>query len=157
MAGDARLVTAGTVGRPHGLDGSFAVERPSHPLELGTVVAVGDARRRVERRAGTDRRPIVRLEGVRDREAAGALRGQLLLVEDTLAAGEWLAEDLVGCRVDGLGAVRRVIDAPSCDLLELEGGELVPLVADAVESVDIDARTIAVRRRFLGLDDGDER
>lgn len=154
MAGDARLVTAGTVGRPHGLDGSFAVERPTHPLEAGTVVAVGAARRRVERRAGTDRRPIVRLDGVGDREAAASMRGELLLVEETLAAGEWLAADLVGCQVEGLGAVRRVIDAPSCDLLELEGGELVPLVGDAIEAIDVEARTIAVRRRFLGLDGG---
>ena len=62
-----------------------------------------------------------------------------------------LAEDLVGCRVEGLGAVVRVIDAPSCDLLELEGGELVPLISDAVHDVDLDARTIEIDRRFLRL------
>lgn len=157
MAGGARLVTAGTVGRPHGLDGSFAVERPRHPLEVGTVVAVATARRRVERRAGTDRRPIVRLEDVGRREQAAALRGELLLVEDELAAGEWLAADLVGCEVEGLGTVRRVIDAPSCDLLELEGGELVPLVGDAISSIDVEAGTIAVHRGFLGLDRGSGR
>ncbi|MEX1142107.1 MAG: hypothetical protein WEB79_07345 [Thermoleophilaceae bacterium] len=150
---DTRLVTAGTVGRPHGLDGSFAVERPSHPLERGTTVVVGGTTRRVERRAGTDRRPLVRLDGVGDREAAAALRGELLLVQDTLTDGEWLAEDLVGCRVEGLGEVWRVIDAPSCDLLELEGGELVPLISDAIASVDLDARLIAVDRRFLRLED----
>jgi len=152
MAGDARLVTAGVVGRSHGLDGSFHVERPQHALDRDTVVWLDDRERTVERRAGTDRKPLVRLTGIATREAAAALRGRLLLVEEALAEGEWLAEDLVGCRVDGLGEVVRVIDAPSCDLLELEGGELVPLIPDAVRSVDLDARAIEVDRRFLRLD-----
>jgi ribosomal 30S subunit maturation factor RimM len=47
----------------------------------------------------------------------------------------------------------RVIDSPSCDLLELEGGQLVPLISDAVRSVDLDARAIEVDRRFLRLED----
>ncbi len=152
MTPSARLVTAGVIGRSHGLDGSFHVERPAHPLAVGTTVDLRGERRRVERRAGTDDRPIVRLAGIGSREAAAALRGDLLLVEDSLAEGEWLAEDLVGCRVDGLGSVRRVIDSPSCDLLELEGGELVPLVSDAIERIDLERRTIEVDRRFLRLD-----
>jgi 16S rRNA processing protein RimM len=148
----ARLVTAGVVGRTHGLGGSFYVERPDHPLEPGTVVRVRDREHRVVRRAGTDRKPLVRLDGVAVKEAAAALRGELLLVEATLAEGEWLAEDLVGCAVDGLGTVQRVIDAPSCDLLELEGGELVPLISDAVLRVDLDNREIEIDRRFLRLE-----
>jgi 16S rRNA processing protein RimM len=155
MANDPRLVTAGVVGRSHGLDGSFHVERPQHPLAHGTVVQLAGRERTVERRAGTDRKPLVRIAGVGTREAVTALRGELLLVEQSLAAGEWLAEDLVGCRVDGLGAVVRVIDAPSCDLLELEGGELVPLIGDAVRSVDLAARAIEIDRRFLRLEGGD--
>ncbi|HEX2070046.1 MAG TPA: hypothetical protein VHF90_00150 [Thermoleophilaceae bacterium] len=152
MAGQPRLVTAGVVGRTHGLDGSFHVERAQHPLERGTVVELDGREHVVERRAGTDRKPLLRLSGIDSREATAALRGRLLRVEATLDEGEWLAEDLVGCRVAGLGAVVRVIDAPSCDLLELEGGELVPLVTDAVRSVDLDARSIEVDRRFLRLD-----
>lgn len=152
MGGDARLVTAGVVGRSHGLDGSFHVERPQHPLAVGTAVRLDGRERSVTRRDGTDRKPLIRVSGVESRESAAALRGALLLVEQTLAAGEWLAEDLVGCRVDGLGAVVRVIDAPSCDLLELEGGELVPLISDAVRAVDLETATIEVDRRFLRLD-----
>jgi 16S rRNA processing protein RimM len=148
----ARLVTAGVVGRSHGLDGSFHVERPQHPLATGTVIHVDGRERVVERRGGTDRRPLLRLAGIATREAAAALRGELLLVADALGDGEWLAEDLVGCDVAGLGRVVRVIDAPSCDLLELDGGALVPLISDAVQAVDLDARTIAVDRRFLRLE-----
>ncbi len=152
MTAAARLVTAGVVGRPHGLDGTFHVEHPDHVLETGTVVHVAGREHRVERRAGTDRKPLVRLDGVAVKEEAAALRGELLLVEATLAEGEWLAEDLVGCAVEGLGQVKRVIDAPSCDLLELEGGELVPLIADAVLSVDLDRREIEIDRDFLRID-----
>jgi 16S rRNA processing protein RimM len=152
-----RLVTAGAVGRPHGLDGSFHVERPMEPLEAGTVVSVAGTQRRVERSDGTEQRPLLRLEGVADREGAAALRGELLLVEDTLAGDVWLAEDLVGCRVEGLGTVLRVIDSPSCDLLELEGGELVPLISDAVERIDVERRLIEIDRRFLALEEAEER
>lgn len=155
MATETRLVTAGVVGRTHSLDGSFYVERPDHLFELGTVVLVDGHEHAVDRRAGTDDKPLVRLVGIGTREAARALRGQLMLVEASLAEGEWLAEDLVGCRVEGLGAVVRVIDAPSCDLLELDGGELVPLISDAVHSVDLDARAIEIDRRFLRLDTED--
>ena len=155
MPPEERLVTAGRVGRPHGLDGSFRVESPMHPLKAGTAVSVQGAERVVERRAGTDDRPLVRLDGVGDRDTAAALRGELLLVRESeapLGDEEWLAEDLVGCLVPGLGGVIRVLEAPSCDLLELADGTLVPLVSDAVKSIDLAAGRIDVDRRFLGLE-----
>ncbi len=157
MPARGRLVTAGRVGRPHGLDGSFAVLEPQHPLAPGTAVTVAGKQWRVERRAGTDQRPLVRLEGVAEREAAAELGGELLMVSETdapLADGEWLAADLVGCEVAQLGSVRRVLAGPSCDVLELEDGTLVPLVTDAVIAVDLSARRIEVDRGFLGLGDG---
>ncbi len=155
MATETRLVTAGVVGRTHSLDGSFYVDRPDHPFDLGTVVRLDGREHAIDRRAGTDDKPLVRLAGIGTREEARALRGELMLVEASLDEGEWLAEDLVGCRVEGFGAVVRVIDAPSCDLLELEGGELVPLISDAVRTVDLDARTIEIDRRFLRLETGE--
>jgi 16S rRNA processing protein RimM len=83
-------------------------------------------------------------------EDPGALRGELLLVEDELGDDEWLASDLVGCRVPGLGTVKQVVDAPSCSILELDDGTLVPFVSDAIERVDLDAGEIHVRAEFLG-------
>jgi 16S rRNA processing protein RimM len=141
------LVTAGRVGKPHGLDGSFYVEGPRHPLPEGAEVVLGTTSRVIERRAGTDERPLIRLSGVDD---ARAVRGETILIEDELAADEWLAADLARCSVVGLGPVARVIDGPSCSLLELDNGTLVPLVSDAVESIDLDAREIHVNREFLG-------
>jgi len=152
---EGRLVTAGRVGRAHGLDGSFRVTEPKHPLEQGTTVTVDGVAREVHRRSGTADRPLVRLEGIEDRDAVEALRGQALLVDDTgapLEDGEWLIDDLVGLQVQGLGRVVRVLPGPSCDVLEIEDGTLVPLVSDAVMSVDLKAGTVAVNRAFLGLD-----
>ena len=75
-----------------------------------------------------------------------------------LGEDEWYAEDLEGCLVaDGdrsLGRVRRLLALPSCDVLEVERGDapdlLVPLVRDAVRSVDVAARRIDVDSAFLG-------
>jgi 16S rRNA processing protein RimM len=152
----SRQLSAGRVGRAHGLDGSFYVERPGHDLSEGTAVTVAGRDTVVERRAGTDERPLVRLAGVADRAAAEALRGEALSVRDggALAADEWAVADLVGCSIDGLGEVRRVVAGPSCDVLEVgPDAVLVPFVSDAVKRVDTDAGVIEVDRAFLGLDE----
>src|ERR1700678_2150450 len=56
---------AGRVGRPHGLDGSFYVtgSRP-RLLTVGAAVSVAGRTAAIVRRAGTEQRPIVRLEGI---------------------------------------------------------------------------------------------
>jgi 16S rRNA processing protein RimM len=148
-------VSAGRVGRPHGLDGSFYVNGPKEPVSEGAVVRVAGADRRVERRAGTDERPIVRLEGISDRDGAFALLGEDLLLdlEDApLEEGEYIVSELVGCTIEGLGVVTGVLPGPSCDVLEVGvDGVLVPLVSDAVKRVDIEGRIIEVDREFLGL------
>jgi 16S rRNA processing protein RimM len=140
------LVTAGRVGKPHGLDGSFYVEGASHPLPVGTAVTIGDRQPlEVERRAGTDERPLVRLTGVDDPRE---LRGELLLVQAELGEDEWLAADLLGCSVPGHGRVVRVLEGPSCSVLELEDGTLVPFVSDAIRAVE--GGEIRLNEGFLG-------
>jgi 16S rRNA processing protein RimM len=126
------LVTAGRVGKPHGLDGSFHVDGPQHLLPVGTRLVVGGRALTVERRAGTDERPLVRLGGLED---PGSARGELLLVDVELSEGEWLASDLEGRAVPGHGRVMRVLDGPSCSVLELEDETLVPFISDAIRSV----------------------
>jgi 16S rRNA processing protein RimM len=161
---DGGWLQAGRVGRPHGLDGSFHV-RDATPqlLELGAVVVVDERRSRIVRRAGDERRPIIRLEHCVDRTDAEALNGKQLLVQRSdapeLEADEWWAEDLIGCIVHDadreLGKVARLLALPSCEVLEVAlsdgGGELlVPLVSDAVLAVHIERKRIDVDLRFLG-------
>ena len=138
-------MTAGRVGKPHGLDGSFYVDGASHPLPVGTRVTVAGRTLEVGRRAGTDERPLVRLSGVEDPRA---LRGELLLVDAELGEDEWLADDLLRCSVPGHGRVVRILDGPSCSVLELEDGLLVPFVSDAIRSVE--GREIVIDEAFLG-------
>jgi 16S rRNA processing protein RimM len=155
------VLNAGRVGRPHGLDGSFHVTRPRPALlPLGGEVHIGAVAREIVRRAGTDDRPILRLAGVDDRAGAEALRGEDLFVARSAApaldADEYWPEDLEGCVVvtaEGreLGAVSELRALPSCEVLEV-GDLLVPLVSDAVLSVDLDARRIIVDPVFLGVE-----
>jgi 16S rRNA processing protein RimM len=160
-------VPAGRVGRAHGLDGSFYVTGPQpRLLDHGATVAVGGVERTIERRAGTDAKPILRLQGVSDRAGAEALRGLELAV--TVAAAPELGEDefwaheLEGCEVrDGerlLGTVSRLVGLPSCEVLEVGvagGGAplLVPMVRDAIRRIDPVARVIEVDSEFLGVED----
>jgi 16S rRNA processing protein RimM len=154
---------AGRVGRPHGLDGSFHVTRPNAALlQNAETVRVDDRELAISRRAGTPRQLILRLEDHDDRAAAERLRGKDILVgrghAPELGPDEWWEEDLVGCTVhDGdrsIGTVRRLVELPSCEVLEVErpgGGELlVPLVSDAVREVDVERRAIDIDLRFLG-------
>jgi 16S rRNA processing protein RimM len=156
LTSHAGQVTAGRVGRAHGLDGSFYVEQITEPLIPGTEVTVAGRSVRVERRAGTEQRPLVHLSGVDDRNAAEALRGERILVDGgDLGEGEYLTADLVGCHVPGVGEVRRVIAGPSCDVLEVgDDAVLVPFISDAIRRVDTAARVIEVDARFLGLEGG---
>jgi len=138
------------VGRPHGLDGSFYIDAP---LDEGATVRIGEREFTVAGRKGTDAKPIIRLEGIDDRDAAEALRGQTLETgngERATGNDEWLIEDLIGCRVEGVGAVTGVLEGMSCDVLEV-GDELIPLVTDAVTKVDVENKMIEVNREFLGL------
>lgn len=171
---------AGAVGAPHGLDGSFHV-RQANPglLVAGGSVRISGRELRIERRAGSDRRVILRLEGHGDRAAARSLGGQELYVArdqaPELGGDEWWAEDLVGCVVrdvgvevgaveganvdalDGgpvIGTVSRLIALPSCEALEVARPPgtpalLVPLVRDAVRGVDLERRTIEIDLGFL--------
>lgn len=160
-----RWLRAGRVGRPHGLDGSFHVREPTAALlESGAEVVIDGRQARIVRRAGDHRRPIIRLEGYETRSAAESLSGLPILVARSQAPKledeEWWADDLVGCLVqDGereVGRVVRLLELPSCEALEVtRSGQaaalLVPLVSDAVRSVDIEGRRIDVDLRFLGV------
>jgi 16S rRNA processing protein RimM len=153
---------AGRVGRAHGLDGSFYVtEARPRLLAVGTRVTVAGQARAIVRHAGVPRRPIVRLEGIADRDAARAIHGETLTVaagqEPALEEGEWWAHQLEGCAVfDGelpVGTVSTLLELPSCEVLEVrreDGRELlVPMVKDAVRHVDVSARRIDVNLNFL--------
>ena len=152
------------MGRPHGTEGAITVTDPTERVELldaGRVVVLGGQEMHVAARRGTAEHPIVVLEGIENRAAAEGLRGEEIAVPraalGTLAEGEFLVDDLIGCDVvDGGEVVGRVGDVlllPSADALDVElvSGDrlLVPLVGDAVRGVDLDRRRVDVDMGFL--------
>jgi 16S rRNA processing protein RimM len=154
------LLVAGRVGRPHGLDGSFHVADPVDGLlPVGAAVLVGEERTRVVARKGTAARPILRVALAADRDAAAGLGGRALRVAreeaPPLGDDEYWAADLEGCAVVAgareLGTVEALLGYPSCELLRLGDGTLIPMVGDAIVAVDLEARRIEVDAAFLGL------
>jgi 16S rRNA processing protein RimM len=156
-----RFLEAGRVGRAHGLDGSFHVTSPRpRLLTLGMPTDLGE----IVRRVGTDERPVVRVAGCDTREAAEALHAQPLRVAladaPALDEGEWWAHELEGLAVtDGskaVGTVRRMLELPSVEVLEVErpdGSELlVPMIGDAIRTLDVAGRRVDVDLGFLDAD-----
>jgi 16S rRNA processing protein RimM len=155
VAEDA-VVPIGRVGRPHGLDGAFVVERASDDerrWEVGATVLVGGepATIAVSRRVGGGRR-AVRLDRPVERGAELTIP---LAVLPTPEPDTYYAFQLVGLEVldesgRGLGAVTAVHPGIANDNLELADGRLVPLIEDAIREIDLDRQRVVVASGFLG-------
>ena len=146
-------VAVGRVGKSHGLAGAFVVEDASAAPDrfaVGAEVLVGGAPARVVESKQARGRPVIRL----DRRVE---RGATLEVERAalapVAADEYYVFQLVGCDVVGLdGRVfGRVVDvAPGVanDVLEIEGGTLLPMVEECILEVELERRRIVVAPGF---------
>lgn len=121
--------------KPHGVRGEVVVELVTNRLErleVGSELSSERGPLRVDSARAFKARWLVCFEGVGDLRAADELRGTALYadpIEDHEAL--WVHE-LVGARVETtsgerLGKVASVIANPASDLLELEGGLLVPV------------------------------
>jgi 16S rRNA processing protein RimM len=153
------LVTVGRVGRPHGLDGSFFVERASDDPERfakGAVLYVeGEPVKVASSKRGSGGRPVIRLE----REVA---RGAELTVRKDelppIEEGEYYAFQLVGLEVEeeggrALGRVVQVAPGVANDVLELESDLALPLVEECVREVDLGRGRIVVAAGFAPEDE----
>jgi 16S rRNA processing protein RimM len=148
------FVSVGRVGRPHGLDGSFFVERPSDDparLAKGAVLYVdGEPVRIAAFKRGSGGRPVIRLEREVERGAELTVRRDELPLP---AEGEYSAFQLVGLRVeeDGgrpLGRVAQVAPGVANDVLELDSGLALPLVEQCVREVDLERGLIVIAAGF---------
>jgi 16S rRNA processing protein RimM len=155
LDGPRPLVAIGKVGRPHGLDGAFVVERASaddRRWQVGaTVLVEGEpATITLTRRVGGGRRAI-RLDRDAPRGAELSIRADDLPPPDP---DSYYVFQLVGLEAvdeDGtpLGRVREVHPGAANDNVELEDGTLVPLVEDAIRAVDVESGRLVVARGFL--------
>ena len=151
-------IELGVVARPHGVSGELRVHvfNPESTLlqELGDVflIAGGEEEPALVEIASTRPGPkclLMRLAGVRSRQAAEALRGYLLCVPRSalpeLAEGEFYHADLIGLEAfegsEPIGRVVEVIDYPSVECLKIErddGFLEVPMLRPWLERVDIE-------------------
>jgi 16S rRNA processing protein RimM len=143
------LVELGRVTRPHGVRGELRVqlhwagsETLDHVREI-TLMRGKESLgvRRVESARRVDKAVLMRIQGVRDRDAAEALRGLLVCVpRDVLPAaedGEYYLCDLVGATVRTplrtVGEVTEVRVHPSVDTLVIrapDGTEYEQVIAE---------------------------
>jgi len=143
------------VGRPHGLDGAFVVERPSDDpgrYAVGRTLWIGGAPATVTlfRRVG-GRRLAVKVDRPVERGETIAVRRDDLPRPD---ADHYYVFQLVGLEaVDAegrsLGRVRDVHPGTANDNLELENGSLVPMIEDAVHRVDLERGTVVLNPDFI--------
>jgi 16S rRNA processing protein RimM len=155
-------IVVGVVTRAHGIRGEVSIQnRSDNPDRWRAEAVVFDrngASYRVREVRSHGARLLVRFEGIDDRPAADALRGRELLVPRSwlpaLPEGEWWPDQIRGCHIvtEGgreLGAVTEIVANPANDLwvaVDDAGTEtLVPVLAEVLIDVDVDARRIIVR------------
>jgi len=126
----------GRVVRPHGLKGEVVLDLVSNRSERsmpGSVFVTDGGELRIESSRPFRHRWLVTFAGVRGIDAAEALRGRVLRAPPLDDPSALWVHELVGSTVvdhaDGttLGTVVAVVANPVSDLLELDGGTLVPL------------------------------
>ena len=149
------LVSVGRVGKPHGLDGSFFVERASEDparFEAGAVLHVNGEPARVESSKRSGGRPVIRLDRKAERGSELAVPRESL---PPTGEDEYYAFQLVGLEVEeeggrSLGRVAQVAPGVANDVLELDSGVALPLVEACVRKVDLDLGRIVVAAGFAG-------
>jgi 16S rRNA processing protein RimM len=148
-------VTVGRVGRPHGLDGSFFVERASEDPERfakgATLYVDGEPAKVATSKRGSGGRPVIKLDRAVPRGADLTLpRDELPPTEE----GEYYTFELVGLKVEdesgaALGSVKEVVSGVANDVLDLDSGLALPLVDSCVLEVDLEGRRIVIAAGFV--------
>ena len=160
---DILLICLGEISGPHGVQGQVRLkshtQNPQDIAAYGPLLdASGEHRFDIVELGYVGKALVARLEGITDRDAAERLCGTTLHVpRDRLPepdAEEWYYSDLIGCTVvdeagNSVGSVIAVQDFGAGDLLEVRFNAtgqtaFVPLTAESVPNIDIEARQIMV-------------
>jgi 16S rRNA processing protein RimM len=152
-AGEDELVTVGRVGRPHGLDGSFVVQRPSESerlFEPGAMLYADGVPVTVAGRKRSGGRLVIRLEPAPERGAELSVPRSALPRPE---ADNYYVFQLRGLEVveEGgrrLGAVQEVAPGVANDVLELDSGVALPMHEECIRRIDLAAGTIVVASGF---------
>ena len=157
MPNSERFVGVGRVGRPHGLDGSFVVEGASEEparFAVGAVIWVAAEPAKVVASKRARGMPVIRL----DRPVTRGTELSVLAADLPAPADDsYYVFQLVGLEVEEeggrqLGRVADVAPGVANDVLELDSGLALPMVADCISEVDLAAGRIVVARGFADHD-----
>jgi 16S rRNA processing protein RimM len=148
-------VPVGRVGRPHGLDGAFVVEQGSEDparYAVGAELHVDGVPAKVvlSRRVGRGRHAI-RLDRTTERGATLTVPTSDL---PPLPEGEFYAFEIIGLRVEEVGGrqrgiVKDLLPGPANDNLELDDGTLVPMIEDAIATIDPARGVVLLNAGFI--------
>jgi 16S rRNA processing protein RimM len=156
VRGDPR-VEIGRIARAHGIRGVVAIathDPGSDVLDHQRTLWIGGVAREVVQARSTPRGWLVQLADVATRNAAEALRGQVVEVDRAaleLDEEDVLLDDLIGCRVqrvDGTpwGTIAAV-ESGMQDRLVIHDGDIerqLPLVDEFVTDIDLEAGVVTV-------------
>ena len=158
----ADRVCLGAITGPHGVRGLVKIkpftEVPEDVAAYGAVEDEAGRRRFSLRLTGTAKGQVIAsIEGVADRDAALALKGERLYVDRSALPdpedGSFYHADLIGLEVvtvggDRLGNVAAMHDFGAGDVLEIarsEGGSvMLPFTEAVVPEVDLEGRRLVV-------------
>jgi 16S rRNA processing protein RimM len=148
------FVVVGRIGRPHGLDGSFVVERPSENellFEPGATVYVGGEPVTVAGRKRSGGRLVLKLDRRVERGAELTVpRAQLPEpADDSYYVFQLVGLDVVEEGGRRLGAVQDVAPGVANDVLELDSGLALPMHEECVREVDLTEGRIVVAAGFV--------
>ncbi len=154
-------VEVGRIVAPWGVRGDLRVEPVTdNPKRYrpGSVLRLRGRPTKVVRSRESGRRLVVKLEGVDDRNAAEALRGELLTIRPEeappLGDGAYYHFQIIGMGVfdergSRLGEVTGILRTGGNDVYEVRDGEgrevLAPAIADVVLDVDTERGRMTVR------------
>jgi 16S rRNA processing protein RimM len=147
------MLQVGVILRAHGIRGELRVRVESDSLSTLERVYIAGREHRVVRVRPDKEDLLIQLEGIADRNAAEALRGQTIHAprEDLPPPdpGEHYVADLIGCKVYDsagrfLGEVTGSFFSGAHETLEVKGERefLLPFIAPIVTQVDVAARRI---------------
>jgi 16S rRNA processing protein RimM len=153
------LLAVGRVARAHGVRGEVAVQILTEVPDRfapGSVLALEDGRTLTVEWSRPHRdRLLVKFEEVADREGAGEVCDQLLLIpadrapaisdEDRFWIHQVVGLEVVTEEGSSLGRIREVQANPANDLWVTDRGTLIPAVRELVRDVDLAAGRVTVR------------
>ena len=156
------LLTVGQIVRPHGIRGEVIVDSKTDEPELrfreGSVLIAGSSRLTITSVRPHLGRFLIFFEEIPDRDAAEAMRGQVLEVDSASVAppadpDEFHDHQLIGLSVvtvsgEPVGSITRIQHAPGADLLQVKRPDgrttLVPFVRAIVPTVDLEKQVVVI-------------